>query len=100
MSTARPLKVKLEFRAITNSHLNRESAVVISSTMPSAKYSCSGSPHRDRRPVGIGDIWRADRCGCGIGLLADLADEADALARQCPDQPLRLASVADCHPRR
>src|SRR5262250_2927052 len=39
-----PLKVKLELRAITNNHLNRESAVMISSTMPSEKYSCSGSP--------------------------------------------------------
>jgi len=38
------LYVKLELRAITNSHLMRESAVMISSTMPSAKYSCSGSP--------------------------------------------------------
>jgi hypothetical protein len=44
MSTARPLKVKLELRAMTNNDLNRESAVMISSTMPSAKYSCSGSP--------------------------------------------------------
>src|SRR5258708_18087188 len=35
--------MKLEFRAITNNDLNRESAVVISSTIPSAKYSCSGS---------------------------------------------------------
>src|SRR4029079_15201284 len=41
---ASPLKVKLELRAITNSHLNRESAVMITSTIPSAKYSCSGSP--------------------------------------------------------
>ena len=29
---------------MTNNHLNRESAVMISSTIPSAKYSCSGSP--------------------------------------------------------
>src|SRR5262249_61085033 len=36
--------VKLELRAITNNHLNRERAVMISSTIPSAKYSCSGSP--------------------------------------------------------
>ena len=35
---------KLELRAITKSHGSREIAVVISSTMPSAKYSCSGSP--------------------------------------------------------
>src|SRR6202035_624045 len=29
---------------MTNSQRMRESAVIISSTMPSAKYSCSGSP--------------------------------------------------------
>ena len=29
---------------MTNSHLNRDSAVMMSSTTPSAKYSCSGSP--------------------------------------------------------
>src|SRR6516165_6410965 len=29
---------------MTNSQRMRESAVMISSTMPSAKYSCSGSP--------------------------------------------------------
>ena len=36
--------MKVELRAITNSHLIRDSPVVMSSTMPSAKYSCSGSP--------------------------------------------------------
>ena len=30
--------------AITNSHLIRDSPVLMSSTIPSAKYSCSGSP--------------------------------------------------------
>src|ERR1700687_939280 len=44
MSAALPLYVKLELRAITNSDLKRDSAVMMSSTMPSAKYSCSGSP--------------------------------------------------------
>jgi hypothetical protein len=29
---------------MTKSHLIRESAVMFSSTMPSAKYYCSGSP--------------------------------------------------------
>jgi hypothetical protein len=38
------LYVKLELRAITNSQWMRDRAVMISSTMPSAKYSCSGSP--------------------------------------------------------
>ena len=36
--------VKLELRAVTNSHGSRAMAVVTSSTMPSTKYSCSGSP--------------------------------------------------------
>jgi hypothetical protein len=36
--------VKLELRAMTKSQGIRDSAVVMSSTMPSAKYSCSGSP--------------------------------------------------------
>src|SRR5215510_14598504 len=44
MSTACPLYVNEELRAITNKDLKRDSAVMISSTIPSAKYSCSGSP--------------------------------------------------------
>jgi len=36
--------VTLEFRATTKSQRMRLSAVMISSTLPSAKYSCSGSP--------------------------------------------------------
>src|SRR5271168_4674416 len=36
--------MKLELRAMTKSQRMRESAVMISSTMPSTKYSCSGSP--------------------------------------------------------
>src|SRR6516225_8555774 len=39
-----PLYLNVELRAMTKSHRIRESAVMISSTMPSAKYSCSGSP--------------------------------------------------------
>ena len=31
-------------RAITNSHRMRDSSVMMSSAMPSEKYSCSGSP--------------------------------------------------------
>jgi len=36
--------VKAELRAMTKSHGSRAIAVVISSTMPSTKYSCSASP--------------------------------------------------------
>ena len=45
-SIAWPLYVKLELRASTNSQRMRERAVMISSTMPSAKYSCSESLDR------------------------------------------------------
>jgi hypothetical protein len=38
------LYAKLELRAMTKSQGNREIAVMISSTTPSTKYSCSGSP--------------------------------------------------------
>jgi hypothetical protein len=36
--------MKLELRAITNNHLMRDNPVMMSSTIPSTKYSCSGSP--------------------------------------------------------
>jgi hypothetical protein len=36
--------VNEEFRAITKNDLTRLKAVMMSSTSPSAKYSCSGSP--------------------------------------------------------
>ena len=36
--------MKLDWRAITNSQRTRDRAIRMSSTMPSAKYSCSGSP--------------------------------------------------------
>ena len=40
--------MKLELRAMTNSQRMRDKAVMMSSTTPSAKYSCSGSPLRFR----------------------------------------------------
>ena len=45
--SAPPEATKAELREITKSHFMRESPVMISSTMPSAKYSCSGSPWQD-----------------------------------------------------
>jgi hypothetical protein len=44
MSGDLPLYAKLELRAITNSNLKRDRPVMMSSTRPSTKYSCSGSP--------------------------------------------------------
>ena len=43
-STALPLYRKLELRAITNKSEKRDNSVIMSSEIPSAKYSCSGSP--------------------------------------------------------
>ena len=40
------LVLKAELRAMTNSSENRDSSVMMSSVMPSLKYSCSGSPLR------------------------------------------------------
>src|SRR6266403_3471527 len=44
MSTVLPLYVNDEFRAITNKDFNRDKEVMMSSAIPSAKYSCSGLP--------------------------------------------------------
>src|SRR5215207_6101804 len=46
MSKTRSFNAKLELRAITKSQRNRERAVMRSSVIPSAKYSCSRSPLR------------------------------------------------------
>jgi hypothetical protein len=44
MSTERPLYVKLELRAITVRPAILDKSVIMSSLMPSEKYSCSASP--------------------------------------------------------
>jgi hypothetical protein len=56
-STACPLYVKLELAATTKSERMRASAVMISSTMPSVKYSCSGSPLR---------LWNGNTASDGL----------------------------------
>src|SRR5262249_29236500 len=80
---------------------------MISSTIPSAKYSCSGSPHivewqhGDRRFVREGQ--RDSRRSGGGGHIpcrvlrrdSHNADESKALARNCANQPLLLTAVAD-----
>jgi hypothetical protein len=69
MSTGWPLYVKLELRAMTKSQRMRESAVMISSTMPSAKILLLGvsayigeRQHCDRRLMGQCQ-HRAGQCG-------------------------------------
>ena len=72
-----------ELRAITNSDLKRDSAVMMSSTTPSAKYSCSGSPLRlvnDNTAIeglsGSGNDLPVS--GCDLALVAE--DTADRTA--------------------
>ena len=103
-----------ELRAITKNQRSLDSAVMMSSLMPSEKYSCSGSPLMLMK----GSTAMAGRSGSGkagasargfqpawtggicrfvvIWLRAHVADEAEALARDSADQLLVLAAVADC----
>ena len=102
-----------ELRAITKNQRSFDSAVMMSSLMPSEKYSCSGSPLM----LVNGSTAMAGRSGSGMTLRAcaspmrlragaagdepmldahsHVADEAKALARDGADQPLLLAAVAD-----
>src|SRR6478752_3630069 len=53
--------MKLELRAMTKSHLIRERPVMMSSTIPSAKYSCSGSPLIFVNGSTASDGWHGER---------------------------------------
>src|SRR5437867_9535907 len=93
-STARPLKVKLELRAITNSDLKRDSAVMMSSTIPSAKYSCSGSELRlvkGRTAIeGLSGKGRAGfGCCAGVSLTVTLAGPFASRTGPTKRKPLR-----------
>ena len=98
---------------MTNSQRMRDSAEMMSSTTPSAKYSCSGSPLRFRNGKHgngglVGKLQRVSgrliRVGgpgpCGTEAdrwlrFPDLADEPESLAGDGSDQALFLAAVAD-----
>src|SRR5262249_38476107 len=75
-----PLYVKLELRAMTKSQRMRLSAVMISSTIPSAKYSCSGSPlilaKGNTAMDGLSGSGSAG--GAGVGALLAAANPVDA----------------------
>ena len=92
ISTALPLNVKLEFRAMTNSCLFRERAVMISSTMPSAKYSCSGSPLM---------FWNGSTAMDGLSGRARVVDDfgreaacTRANANTCTGRAMFLSSIS------
>src|SRR5205085_11674330 len=75
-----PWYVKLELRAMTKSQRERDRPVTISSTIPSAKYSCSGSPLRfSNGSTAIDGLSGGDSFGGSCdsvrsGLTADRAD--------------------------
>src|ERR1700722_18988754 len=84
--------MKLELRAMTKSHLIRERPVMMSSTIPSAKYSCSGSPLIFVNGITANDgLSGGARAGCSFArstfvlllLDGDRPDIAVAAARQC-----------------
>ena len=97
---------------MTNSALKRDSAVMMSSAIPSAKYSCSGSELKlvkGRTAIeGLSGSVRAGLGGsigviggcraCGPLRLPHWSDETEALARQCFDEALFLAGIADRAP--
>src|ERR1700722_2464345 len=88
-STARPLYVKLELRAITNSQRMRDKAVMMSSATPSVKYSCSMSPLRFRKgsaaiegPSGRAGASPMALAGAWVSVLTTSERVADGLARR------------------
>ena len=100
--------MKDELRAMTKNQRSFDSAVMMSSLMPSEKYSCSGSPLRlvngstamaGRSGSGNARGRGAARIRTGRGFLAvgllDGSDEAHALAGDGADQPLLLAGVVE-----
>jgi len=58
--------VELELLAITKSHLMRDNPAMMSSTMPSAKYSCAGSPLKFENGSTETD-GLSDNASCGDG---------------------------------
>src|SRR5258708_27665127 len=114
MSTALPLYVKLELRAMTNRDFDRDSPVMMSSAMPSAKYSCSGSELRlAKGRIAIEGLSGSARAGFGgsIGLPAGAAAagprasptsptkrkplRGHVLIRRCssPESPIQLLAI-------
>src|SRR6266705_5612844 len=100
MSTALPLKVNDELRAITNSDLKRDSAVMMSSTIPSAKYSCSGSPDMFWNGSTAMDGLSGRAGGCAVSAAALLGSVEGEFLSICSRQA-RIGSAMffnDCGP--
>src|SRR3954453_5969530 len=90
---------------MTNSDLNRDSAVMISSTMPSTKYSCSASPLMFWKGstaieglsaaigVQLGGSLAAGAAGSDISVTSPM--KRTPLRGEGADQPLGCAVVAE-----
>ena len=98
---------------MTNSQRTRDNAVMMSSTTPSAKYSCSGSPLMFRNGKTAID-GLSGRTKLGAGTSCDVAGstargsklcggrasmtsptESEPFAENCPDQALFLPAVTN-----
>src|SRR5260370_8256351 len=78
---------KLELRGMTNRDFDRDSPVMMSSAMPSAKYSCSGSELRlAKGRIAIEGLSGSARAGFG-GSIGLPADAAAAGPRASPPSP-------------
>jgi hypothetical protein len=76
--------VKLELRAITNRPLKRESAVMMSSPMPSLKYSCSGSPPQIDDQPAVREVFRFRAHTDRVGVLLPYRLEHTSIAYAHP----------------
>ena len=88
---------------MTNSHLNRESAVMMSSTMLIGEVFLLGVAGQilerhdgDGRLVGEREGWL--QRGCRRALFSDRTDESEAFTWQCLDEALLLAGIAKGSP--
>ena len=98
--------MKLELRAITKRLENRDKAVMISSTIPSAVLLLGIATHVlegqncDRGLIGECQLFRARtrRHGLRLLLLANVTNKAHPLAGYGADKSLRLPRVVDCGP--
>src|ERR1700745_2163722 len=88
-STERPLYVKLELRAITVRPAIFDKSVMMSSLMPSEKYSCSGSP--DMLVNGKTAIDGVSTLGVELAGLDRLV--AKSVLPECDSQPRSGASI-------
>src|SRR5215472_4562592 len=81
--------MNVELRAMTNSARDFDNKVIMSSAMPSAKYSCSGSPLiLANGNTAIDGLTGSGRAGRGSGARLGCWDRAQAVDPQRPGNVL------------